>query len=295
MTATIGALRQLVPCANELGEGAVWDDEAGAFYWVDIIGGILHRHHLFTGENESWSFDERICSFALRRSGGLLCAMESGLALFDPDTGDFEFFARPEIHIPGNRFNDGRCDRFGRFFVGTMDDEAEKRSGTLYRVDPDFTVHALVDGICISNSVAFSPDGRHMYLADTVDDEIRRYDLDERTGAVSGRMRFASTAGTGGGHPDGSTVDAEGYLWNAEWDGWRITRYAPDGTRDRVLELPVQRPTCCAFGGPNLSTLFVTSARTGLSDDELEGQPLAGSIIAVEVGIKGLPEPKFAG
>ena len=295
MTATIGALRQLVPCANELGEGAVWDDDAGAFYWVDIIGGVLHRHHYFTGENESWSFDERICSFALRRYGGLLCAMESGLALFDPDSGDFEFFARPEIHIPGNRFNDGRCDRFGRFFVGTMDDEAEKRSGTIYRVDPDLTVHALVDGICISNSIAFSPDGRYMYLADTVDDEIRRYDLDERTGSVSGRMRFASTSGTGGGHPDGSTVDAAGYLWNAEWDGWRITRYAPDGTRDRVLELPVQRPTCCAFGGPDLSTLFVTSARDGLSDEELEKQPLAGSIIAVEVGVKGLPEPKFGG
>lgn len=296
MTVSIGEVRQQVACTNILGEGTVWDADSGSIYWVDIKGCLLQRHEPATGETESWMFDERIGSFALRRDGGILCAMRSGLALFDPDSGELDYFARPDNHMPNNRFNDGRCDRSGRFFVGTMDDLEEAKTGTLYRVDPDFSVHALAQPIGIPNSTAFSPDGRYLYFADTMDGEIRRYDLDPKTGAISNRISFASTRGTGGGHPDGSTVDADGYLWNCEWDGWRITRYAPDGVRDLVVELPVQRPTCCSFGGPDLSTLFITCARVNLSEEELEAQPFAGSLLAVDVsGVRGLPEPKFAG
>jgi sugar lactone lactonase YvrE len=282
-----------VAASNRLGEVPVWDVAEAALYWVDIEGRLLQRFHPATGDVRTWPLPERIGSFALRESGGFVVAFASGFAFMAED-GRIDWIARPEADRPGNRFNDGKCDRQGRFWAGTMDDSLAARTGALYRLDPDLSVTTLETGIGISNSLAWSPDDRTFYFADTLDREIRAYDYDAASGSIANRRVFTAMAGRPGA-PDGSTVDAEGYLWNAEWDGWAVVRYAPDGSVDRVVDLPVQKPTSCIFGGPDLSTLYVTTAIWDLSPADLERQPWAGSLLAVDAGVQGLPETRFAG
>ncbi len=287
-------IRLVVDARNKLGEGPVWDAAGQALYWVDIEGRKLFRLDHAGGTVRDWNFPERIASFALRRAGGLVCAFASGLAFFDPDSGAIEWIARPEAMIARNRFNDGKCDRAGRFWAGGMDDRMKEHTASLYRLDPDGRVHRMDGAIGISNSLAWSPDDRVFYFADSLDGAIYAYDFDAATGALAGKRIFAAAGGQPG-VPDGSTIDAEGFLWNARWDGWRLARYAPDGRIDRVVELPVQKPTSCMFGGPDLATLYVTSAIWDLSGEALARQPWAGGLLAVDVGVRGLPEPRFAG
>jgi sugar lactone lactonase YvrE len=284
----------LVDSKNKLGEVPVWDVDEQALYWVDIENKLLQRYAPATGDVRRWTLPERIGSFALRSSGGFVCALASGFAFFDPDSGQIEWINKPEAGIPRNRFNDGKCDRKGRFWAGTMDDRLEEHTGALYRLDGDRSVHRLIGSIGISNSLAWSPDNRHFYFADTMDRAIYLFDYDHETGAIGDKRLFASTENDPG-NPDGSTIDAEGFLWNAQWDGWRLVRYAPDGRVDRVVHLPVQKPTSCMFGGPDLRTLYVTSAVWDLDDDALRKQPWAGGLLALDVGVAGLPEPRFDG
>jgi sugar lactone lactonase YvrE len=230
-------------------------------------------------------------SFALRRAGGLLVALADRLAFFDPASGRFETAAELP---PGLRCNDGKCDRAGRFWVGTMHDAEREPLGTLYRLDGDRSLHAVGDGITVPNSLAWSPDNRVMYHADSAERTIYAYDVDHATGAIAGRRVFARTAPPHG-YPDGSTVDAEGFLWNAEYAGSRLVRYAPDGRVDRTISLPVSQPTSCAFGGRALDTLYVTSSRQRMSREQIEREPMAGGLFPLDVGVKGLPEPRFAG
>lgn len=286
-------IRCVVEARNRLGEVPVWDVAEQALYWVDIEEKRLQRFTPATGVVEQWTMPERIACFALRERGGLIVAFASGFAFLDLATGAVERLAAPDAD-PGNRFNDGKCDRRGRFWAGTMDDGLTCHSGGLFRLDPDLGCRRMADGIGISNSLAWSPDDRVMYFADTLDRTIYRYDFDIETGAIANRRVFATTHDRPG-NPDGSTIDAEGYLWNAEWDGWAVVRYAPDGRVDRVIELPVQKPTSCMFGGPDLATLYVTSAVWDLSGAALARQPLAGGLFAIDVGVRGLPEPRFAG
>ena len=288
------AMRLAVDTKNKLGEVPVWDVAEQALYWIDIEGRKLFRLAPASGAVREWRFDERIGSFALRQNGGLVCAFESGFAFFDPASGAVEWRARPEAMIARNRFNDGKCDRAGRFWAGTMDDKLAEHTGSLYRLDPDGVAHRMDGAIGISNSLAWSPDDRVFYFADTLDGAIYAYDYDAASGAIANKRLFASTADQPGS-PDGSTVDAEGYLWNAQWDGWRLVRYAPDGRVDRVVELPVQKPTSCMFGGPDLRTLYVTSAIWDLAGGDLAAQPWAGGVLALDVGVAGLPETRFAG
>ncbi|MDW6024204.1 SMP-30/gluconolactonase/LRE family protein [Mesorhizobium sp. BAC0120] len=291
---TISNVVEVVASRDKLGEVPVWDVKEQALYWVDIEGKRMKRFDYASGRVDQWTFPERIGSFALRERGGLVCAFESGFAFFDPTTGAIDWIARPEAHIPRNRFNDGKCDRQGRFWAGTMDDRLTDHTGGLYRLDPDLRVSQVETGIGISNSLAWSPDDSIFYFADTLDRAIYRYDFSPVDGTVSNKRLFASTKNDPG-DPDGSTIDAEGYLWNAQWDGWRLTRYAPDGSVDRIVELPVLKPTSCIFGGPDLSILYVTSAIWDLEGEALAKQPLAGSLLAVDVGVRGLPEPRFRG
>jgi len=284
----------VVDCKNKLGEVPVWDVDEQALYWVDIENKLLQRYLPATAEVRRWTLPERIGSFALRSRGGLVCALASGFAFFDPDSGKTDWIDKPEAGIARNRFNDGKCDRKGRFWAGTMDDRLEEHTGALYRLDADLSVHRLIDSIGISNSLAWSPDNRRFYFADTLDRAIYRFDYDHETGAIGNKRLFASTRGEPG-VPDGSTIDAEGFLWNAQWDGWRLVRYAPDGGVDRVVPLPVQKPTSCMFGGPDLRTLYVTSAVWDLDDEALRRQPWAGGLLALDAGVAGLPEPRFAG
>ncbi|MBX6321784.1 MAG: SMP-30/gluconolactonase/LRE family protein [Rhodospirillaceae bacterium] len=286
-------VRLVVDAKNRLGEVPVWDPVGQALWWVDIEGKLLQCYEEASGRTRVWQMPERIASFALREEGGLVCAMASGFAFFDPETEALTWIARPDPD-PRNRFNDGKCDRAGRFWAGTMDDHLTEHTGALYRLDPDGSVHCMFTGVGISNSLAWSPDDTVFYFADTLDRTIYAWDFDIATGNIANRRVFNDHRDQPG-NPDGSTIDAEGYLWNAQWDGWRLVRFAPDGRVDRVIELPVQKPTSCMFGGPDLSTLYVTTAIWDLEGEALAKQPWAGGLLAVDVGVKGLPEPRFKG
>ncbi len=284
----------VVDCKNKLGEVPVWDVAEQALYWVDIEGSLLQRLEPASGTRRTWRLPERVCALALRQKGGLVLALASGFAFFDPATGALERLAVPEAHMPHNRMNDGKCDRRGRFWAGTMDDRLASPTGALYRLDPDLTCRRMESGIGISNSLAWSPDDRVFYFADSLPRKIFAYDFDAETGAIGNRRVFTDCRDQPG-VPDGSTVDVEGYLWNAQWDGWRLVRYTPNGRIERIVDLPVQKPTSCMFGGPDLATLYVTSAVWDLTAEALARQPHAGGVFALDVGVRGLPETRFAG
>ncbi len=278
--------------SDVLGEGPLWDVAEQALYWVDIRKPAIRRYDGGKRDVTSWSMPEMVGSLAVRNQGGLLVALKSALVFFDPPSGSMRRVAAPEADRPAQRFNDGKCDRQGRFWAGTMNDTARHPDGTLYRLDRSGCV-AVESGITIPNSLCWSPDGRTMYFSDSWTRTICAFDFDPATGQVENKRPFTATAAPA--IPDGATIDAEGCLWCAEYDGWCITRFAPDGTRMRSIELPLQRPTSCMFGGPGLRTLFVTSATQKLSPDELARQPLAGALLAMDVGVRGLPEARFDG
>jgi len=275
-----------------LGEGPVWDVQEQALYWVDIRKPAVRRYDGGNRKVTSWVLPEMVGSLAVRNQGGLLLALKSALVVFDLTSGSMQRVASPEADEPSQRFNDGKCDRQGRFWAGTMNDAARLPHGTLYRFDRSGCV-AVESGVTIPNSLCWSPDGRTMYFSDSWTRTICAFDFDPATGQAANKRPFATTAAPA--IPDGATIDAEGCLWCAEYDGWRITRFAPDGRRIRSIDLPLQRPTSCMFGGPNLDTLFVTSATQRLSSEELAKQPLAGALLAMDVGVRGLPETRFDG
>ena len=275
-----------------LGESPIWDDRTQCLYWVDIRRPAIRRLHTATGRFDSWAMPDLVGSIALTDEGRLLVALPQFIALFDLVSGSLESFARPPELVPGHRFNDGRCDRQGRFWVGSMHNITRAPEGVLYKLEGRGELQPVRSGICIPNSLAFSPDGRTMYFADSLRYSLYAYDYDPASGRM-GRERVLVTTEPPG-FPDGSTVDAEGFIWNAEFDGWRVVRYAPDGRVDRVLPMPVQRPTCCAFGGADLDILYITTASQKMTPAELEAQPLAGALLALDVGVRGLPEPRFA-
>jgi len=283
-----------VSCAfeaqNTLGEGPLWDPAAKRLYWFDIKQSRLHWGEPGGGQSGLWDLPCRASAAAIRAGGGLLLATERGLEDFDPESGALTLRWALEAG-PGFRSNDGKIDVAGRFWFGTMDDNHGERPGRLYRYDRGGSPTPVVDGLHIVNTVSCSPDGLSYYLADTRKKTIWAYDMD-KAGGLSNRRVFA-VPDKGG--PDGSAIDAGGYLWNAQWGAWRIVRYAPDGSVDRVVEMPVEQPSSCAFGGPEMTTLYVTTAREYLSQEALAAQPLAGSVLAFETGVKGLALPTFQG
>ncbi len=278
--------------ADRLGECPLWDERERMLWWVDSRWPALKRFDPATGAVMMQVLPEVVGSIAFREQGGLLAATKSGLHVLDGSGGALEPRANPEAHLPENRFNDGRCDRAGRFWAGTMCDARRDPTGSLYRFDADFECTRLRNAIIIPNGLAFSPDNRTMYFADTNRHTIWAWDYDLASGAATHERVFADT---GEGRPDGSCVDADGGLWNAQYGGGRLVRYTPTGKVDRVVEVPVANPTCCAFGGDDLGTLYVTTATQRLSPEELAHQPLAGSLLALRPGVKGLPEGRFAG
>jgi L-arabinonolactonase len=284
----------VVEQVDTLGESPVWSEEEQSLYWVDIVGCRVRRFSPSSGERRDWPIPMEVGALALRASGGAVLALRSGFAFLDFDSGNLTSLVDPEEDLPNNRFNDGACDRMGRFWAGTLHDAEVEPLGSLYRLDADFSCTKMVSAVIISNGLGWSPDNRTMYFTDSGLGKIDAFDYDLATGNISQRRTFAKV-NPEDGIPDGLAVDSEGYVWAALWDGWSIRRYAADGSLDRVLELPAQRPTSCAFGGPDLATLFVTSAADGLGVAELQAGPLAGSVFALEPGVRGLPEPLFAG
>ncbi len=276
-----------------LGEGPVWSVEEQAFYWIDIKKPCIQRWNPETGAHKSWVLPAEIGSFSLREQGGAILALQNGFFFFDFDTGEVTPVTDPEADKPRTRFNDGKCDRRGRFWAGTMDnDEVDFTMGSLYRINPDLAVTHIRGGVGISNGLGWSPDNKTMYYADSPAQCIYVYDFDLETGTPTNERIFARIEK---GVPDGLTVDRAGYIWNCEWDGWRVVRYAPDGSVDYILEVPVQRPTSCIFGGADLRDLYITSASINLSDAERAAQPHAGCVLRAKCVTPGLPEPRFAG
>ncbi len=282
-------VRCVVQASDRLGEGPFWSPLDQRLYWFDIKRRRLAWHEPATGICRHLDLPMRASAAVPRARGGLLAATEHGLAAVDPGTGTVEI-VQPHALESGFRTNDGKIDLTGHFWWSTMDDNGGERPGEVFRTRPDGVTERMLGGIHIPNTVSVSPDGRCLYLADS----RRRTIFTHRIDDLSDVAEFAHTRGEPG-TPDGSAVDADGYLWNAQWGGWRIVRYAPDGRVDRIVEMPVEQPTSCAFGGPDLSTLYVTSAWDGLSSKDRESQPLAGGLFAFVPGVSGLPLPLFQG
>lgn len=275
-----------------LGEGPIWVVRRQALYWVDIKGRKIFRLGA-DGRLEQWDTPFRVGSLAPRESGGFIAGTDHGFAQIDPEHGRFDLLFDPEEDRPSNRFNDGKVDRQGRFFAGTMDDEEKQASGAFYRLDRNMHCTRVDDGYRVANGPAFSPDGRTMYTNDSALQLTYVYDL-TADGTPVNRRTFARF-GEGDGHPDGMTVDSEGCLWIAFWDGWCLRRLSPNGERLAEVRMPVARPTSCAFGGLMLDRLYVTSASKDLSEDELAMQPNAGGLFMFNAGVQGIAERPFAG
>lgn len=284
----------VLECRNRLGEGPIWCGQEQALYWVDIVAPAIHRFHPGSGEHRSWPVPEHVGSLSLREGGGLVIALQRGFAAFDPDTGEVVMINPCEVDLPENRFNDGRCDRAGRFWAGSLPYTEDRPAGTLWRLEPDHTAHRVLSGVTVPNGLCFSPDDRTMYFTDSPTRRIMAYDFDLATGTPSNPRLFVKVPDEAG-WPDGAIVDAEGGVWSCEWDGARVVRYAPDGTVDRVVAMPVPRPTCAAFGGSDLAILYITSASDRLSEAERARWPLSGNLFALHAGVRGLPDPRYRG
>lgn len=275
-----------------LGEGPVWVAAEQALYWVDIKGRKIFR---IDAEERltTWDTPYRIGSLAPRESGGFIAGTEHGLAHVQLEAERFELLFDPEEERETNRFNDGKVDRQGRFFAGTMDDEEQRDSGAFYRIHHDLSCVRVDDGYRVTNGPAFSPDGRTMYTNDSARQVTYAFHF-APDGTPVGRRELARY-GEGQGYPDGMTVDAEGCLWIAFWDGWCLRRLSPEGEIISEHRVPVAKPTSCAFGGPDLHRLYVTSASIGLSENESAMQPNAGGLFMLSPGVRGIAERPFAG
>lgn len=289
-------LVDIITVGNVLGEGIQWNAADGCAWWTDIQACRLYRWRSADACLQSFSVPERAGSFAFVEDHDelLIVAFQSGIARHCLDTGRTGWIGRPEAGRTGRRFNDGRADRQGRFWAGTMVEHsrhAASDSASLYCVDSSGALSRHLGGIQISNGLCFSPDSRYCYFADTPRRAIFRYDFDADSGRLGARRLFAETPA--GSFPDGATVDSDGCMWSAHWGSGRVIRYAPDGRVDQTLTIPVRQPSCVAFGGRNLDLLFVTSARDGLSRAALAEEPQAGDVFVFRTQNTGLVEPRY--
>ncbi|MBX6317735.1 SMP-30/gluconolactonase/LRE family protein [Pigmentiphaga sp.] len=286
----------VVAGADILGEVPMWCDRTRLLWWVDVRRAALQSYDPATGRHMARRVAEGmlIGSMAMRRDGGFLLATNSGFYTYDPDANEPPRpLFNPEPDLPGNRLNDGRCDRRGRFWVGSMVDAERIPGGKLYCLEPDLRCRTILEGIVVPNSIAWSPDDRTMYFADTHRQLIWAFDYDPDDGVVT-RQRVFKDWSHQKGRPDGAAIDEDGCLWTAMVASGQVIRHTPDGEVDRVIQLPVSNPTCPAFGGDNLDIMFVTSHSQRLGD-QLSREPLAGGLFAIHTGCRGLPEPRFAG
>jgi L-arabinonolactonase len=283
-------------CRNQHGEGILWSGAHALLMWTDIHGERICTYDPLTEGFGQHQTPGRVCCFAPRKGRPwheIVAAFSDGFAFLNVLTRERRDIAAIERDNPTTRMNDGRTDRQGRFLAGGMDDPNLAPIAAVWRLDPDLTVAKLFDGVGCANGICFAPDGRTLWFADSAKGKIERFDYDIADGSVSGRRGVARVPAPG--VPDGSCVDADGYVWNAVWEGYRVARYAPDGRLDATIDIPVKKPTCCAFGGRDLDTLFITSSRLGESESDLEREPSAGSLFSVNPGVRGLVDQPFAG
>ena len=287
-------LIEKLPISNRLGEGVLWNEETQMVWWTDIEDKKLFSYCLNSQVLDQYEMPERLCSFAfLEESLSFLAAFETGLAIYDPVGRSVRWIESIYKKGCGTRLNDGRVDRQGRFWVGAMIESSrdEVIPANLFRYAGDgiLTVHETE--IQISNSLCWSPDGRTLYFADSPKNTIYAFDMDIDKGTINNKRIFATT--NQGIHPDGSCVDSEGFLWNAQWGAGQVVRYSPDGDLDLVLKVPSLQPTCVTFGGPELTHLIVTSARLDMNSEEIKNHPLSGGLFIYHTSFKGLAEQRF--
>lgn len=273
----------------------MWSAREQALYWTDNLGGRIHRLEPESGSFQSFVLGQDVMAIGLREGGGLVLALAKQLAFYEPG-GELELLTGVEHDQPRNRFNDGKVDRRGRYWVGTMNDiDWDKPSGSLYRLDPGFELSRLQGAVVCANGLGWSPDDRTFYFGESFRYAIFAYDFDPDAGALSARRVFARVDRSSGAFPDGLTVDAEGGVWSVQNGAGRVVRYAPDGGVTHEVEVPLPQPTSCIFGGRDLDVLYITTSRQNMTPEQLGRYPLSGSVFAVRPGLSGVPEPLFAG
>lgn len=285
----------LVDIRALVGEGALWDEKEQVLYWADILSNALYIYDPATGQNRHYDVGQHVGTVVLRKAGGAMLALANGFASYDLASGQMTLISDPESHLPGNRFNDGKCDPGGRFWAGTMAYENQSTQGSLYRLDADHSVHKMLGDIGISNGIVWSHDKQTMYYIDSTAGTVRAFDYDNASGDIRNE-RVIIRVPKEMGLPDGMAIDADGMLWVAHFGGSRVRRWNPHTAQavDEII-LPATQITSCAFGGEKLDTLFITSAAVGLDAAALAQQPLAGSLFAVKPGVTGTLTYRFAG
>lgn len=287
----MSAVRTVIHTQDRLGETPLWCDRTDTLWWIDIENPTLHSIGP-TGDHCAIPMPGNFLGcLALRQDGRLMLAIDRMLHIFDPATKALSPFVQVESDELDTRLNDGRCDAQGRFWVGTMDNQLHRPIGSLYRIDPDGRVTQQFGDIIVTNTICTTPDGRTLYMSDTR--RFTTWAFDIAADGMLGNRRVFVDHTAANDRPDGACVDADGYIWNAIFAGGRVVRFSPDGDVDRVIELPVTNPTCVCFGGPDFSTLYITTARKFLTPDQLLAEPLAGALLAVDLDVRGLPEARF--
>ena len=285
-------VEHLLACQNELGEGPLWCVDEQLLYWIDIKKHSFSRYDPATGQYVTFNVGTPIGVMAERAHGGLIMATKRGFATWNAEAQQLEVIVDPEAHKPYMRFNDGAVDCAGRFWAGTMGDGpgAKPDEGVLYRLDPDGSVHTMIQGCSIPNGIGWNTDNTLMYFTDTGKNVIYAFDFDARTGNIANQRVVVE--GSDDGAPDGLTMDSENYFWSAYWDGAKVVRHAPDGTIDRVIKVPALRPTSCVFGGADLTELYITSAAVDNADQKSQ-YPFSGDLFRVKTNIRGQAKYKF--
>ncbi|MGA2479611.1 MAG: SMP-30/gluconolactonase/LRE family protein [Spirochaetia bacterium] len=288
-------VRHCIPSQNNCGESPMWDPRQSRLYWVDTEKPTLSSYTPASGAKSVAECDWLVQCIGPRKSGGWVAVVRDGFALLEKDRGKGKFLGNPIEGKPELTMNDGAVGPDGRFYAGSLNkDVLEAPAGALHRLDPDGTIHTIETGLVLPNGISFSPDGKTMYVTEMWARRITAFNFDARKGTVS-RRRVLITLPEEEGYPDGLIVDAEGFLWSAHWQGFRVTRYDPDGRKERIIEVPVPTATCMVFGGKALDTLYITTGKKGLTPEQLQKFPQAGDVFAVEPGITGRLEPEFAG
>ncbi|NLX56551.1 MAG: SMP-30/gluconolactonase/LRE family protein [Planctomycetaceae bacterium] len=278
-----------------LGEGAIWHAREQRLYWVDIDLGRLHRYDPVSETDQVFELGQMIGTVVPRAGGGLMVALQHGFAAFDPESGELAFWGDPEQHLPRNRFNDGKCDPAGRFWAGTISLDRQQGAASLYCLEPDGRVRTMWPGVTNSNGIAWSLDRRTMYYIDTPTQQVTAFDYELASGQIT-NPRVVISIPAAAGKPDGMTIDEAGMLWIALWEGSCVGRWDPhSGTQLLSISLPVRRVTSCAFGGAQLDELYITTARTGLTESDLASQPQAGGLFRVRPGVRGVAAFEFQG
>jgi L-arabinonolactonase len=281
--------------AATCGESPMWSVREQALYWTDNLGAVIHRLEPESGSAQNFVLGQNVMGIGLRERGGLVLALAKQLAFYELG-GELELLMSVEYDQPHNRFNDGKVDRRGRYWAGTMNDvDWDAPSGSLYRLDPSLGLSHLRGAVVCANGLGWSPDDRTFYFGESFRYAIFAYDFDSDAGVLSARRVFATVDRSSGAFPDGLTVDVEGGVWSVQNGAGRVVRYAPDGGVTHAVEMPLPQPTSCIFGGRDLDVLYVTTSRQNMTPELLRRYPLSGSVFAVRPGVSGMPEPLFAG